>query len=91
MSTAMAPATAGTLTIITGASRGLGEAMALALLRQPHHSVLHLARSHSETLAQTAAEHHNRQEADHRCHARHNGHKQRTVYIKRHGRPPFSA
>ena len=58
----MAPATADTLTIITGASRGLGEAMALALLRQPHHSVLHLARSHSETLAQTAAEHHNRLE-----------------------------
>ena len=59
MSTAMAPATADTLTIITGASRGLGEAMALALLRQPHNSVLHIARSHSDSLAQAAAEHHN--------------------------------
>ena len=37
-----------------------------------------------------AAEHHKGQKPYQRRHARDHRHKQRTVYIKRHGRPPFS-
>lgn len=45
------------LTIITGATRGLGQAMALQLLAQPQACVLHIARHGSEALAQAAAVH----------------------------------
>lgn len=43
------------LTIITGATRGLGQAMAVQLLAQPQARVLHIARHASEPLAQVAA------------------------------------
>ena len=43
------------LTIITGATRGLGQAMAVQLLAQPQACVLHIARHASDTLAQVAA------------------------------------
>lgn len=43
------------LTIITGATRGLGQAMAEQLLAQPQAGVLHIARHASEALAQAAA------------------------------------
>lgn len=45
------------LTIITGASRGLGQAMAEQLLVQPQACVLHIARHPSEALVQVAAAH----------------------------------
>lgn len=42
------------LTILTGASRGLGEALALALLRNPHAHVLCLSRTQSAALPAAA-------------------------------------
>ena len=46
-----------TLTIITGATRGLGRAMAQQLLSVPGASVLQISRSASDALEQTAEEH----------------------------------
>ncbi|MEG0920031.1 MAG: SDR family NAD(P)-dependent oxidoreductase [Comamonas sp.] len=45
------------LTIITGATRGLGQALAMQLLAQPQACVLQISRNASEALVQVAAEH----------------------------------
>ena len=45
------------LTIITGATRGLGQALATQLLVQPHACVLQISRNASEALTQVAAKH----------------------------------